>query len=44
MMSPRYGGLILDLPDCKAESCTCFDAVLGVQAVLMARQQALLND
>jgi hypothetical protein len=43
-MSTRYSGFTLDLSDRKTESCHCFDAVLGVQAVLMARQQALLND
>jgi hypothetical protein len=34
----------LDLPDCKPKSCHCFNAVLGVQAVLLAGPQALLND
>jgi hypothetical protein len=36
-----YRGLTLDSPDCKAESCHCLDAVLGVQTVLLAGPQAL---
>jgi hypothetical protein len=38
-----YSGLALDLPDCKGESCHCFNAVLGVQAVLWTGAQALLR-
>jgi hypothetical protein len=37
----NYSGLTLYLPDCKAESCHCLNAVLGIQAVLLARPQAL---
>jgi hypothetical protein len=35
-MDSDYSGLTLDSTDCKPESCHCFNAVLGVQAMLLA--------
>jgi hypothetical protein len=39
-----FSGLCMEFPDCKRESCHCFNAVLDAQAVLLAGPQPLLND
>jgi hypothetical protein len=38
-----FSGLCMEFPDCKRESCHCFNAVLDAQAVLLAGPQPLLN-